>query len=35
MKYLAPIYNALLTTTEMVQLDGGPMKGMDVAKAWF
>jgi hypothetical protein len=35
MKYLGPIYNALLTTTEMVQLDSGPAKGKDVAVAWF
>jgi len=35
MKYLAPIYNALLTTTEPVQLDSGPMDGKKVAMDWY
>jgi len=35
MKYLGPIYEALLTTTEMVQLDTGAEKGKVVAAAWF
>jgi hypothetical protein len=35
MKYLGPIYDALLTTTEMVHLDSGDAKGKDVAAAWF
>jgi len=35
MKYLNGIYDALLTTDQMVQLDSGPAKGKDVAQAWF
>jgi len=35
MKYLAPIYNALLTTTQPVQLDSGAADGKVVAAAWF
>jgi len=35
MKYLSPIYDALLATTEKVQLDSGPADGMQVAQDWY
>jgi len=35
MKYLSPIYNALVTTTEKVQLDSGPADGKQVAQDWY
>ena len=36
MKYLSPIYKALLTTTEPVKLDDKTTaNGIDVAKDWY